>query len=140
MNEVRRESLHEGECLSCIKLAARVQAVEQSEQDAINKFTAEALAHNVTKQQLAEAQGTVERLRSTQPNSIYKEPLLACGHSSFWITAYNRCMACRAEIAEQQVARLRVVINTILFQVAQGKVLERDACITAAKQVYEETA
>lgn len=58
-------------------------------------------------------------------------------------------LATRQEVAEflasaprlqKEHAKLRSAIHSILFQVLQGPVFERDACITEARTAYKESA
>lgn len=42
----------------------------------------------------------------------------ACGHSAYWTTVYNSCMACRAEKAESQLADLAPLLALVQEVVA----------------------
>lgn len=63
--------------------------------------------------QLAELQATITaqqeeivRLRAACQVSKVGAINASCGHSSYWVTAYGNCMACRAEQAEKRLEAL----------------------------------
>lgn len=63
------------------------------------------------REQLAEAQGTIERLKETPQDPLPE--FLPCGDNSYWVSAFGNCIMCRARKAERQVARLLGSLETL---------------------------
>lgn len=109
-HDVKQKMCQMGKCKPAPGALRREQVEKEFIMQEIERLKREddpaALRATITQQaqEVERVKGEVARLRSCKGKDERGQSLQPCGHSTYWITDYGTCMACRAEHAEEDLA------------------------------------